>query len=712
MLTLKCQNFNFGNFAKSDFFCKSYILTNAKYRDLGSLLLILGIKGNIYESSKIADILQEIASHEYFRQKEKKINISRKFEFVLNKINQAFAALAESGHVEWVNKLNLAFAAISDSQIQFTYTGDIKILLFRNGILLNLICDLKNTAQSPVKVFSNIISGTLRKNDKLIFATSEFFNYFSEDSLKKIIQNSFDEACTKLQNTFLHQKENIFPVSLIFAEILDKNAVKSSKPKPLKLKSLYPNLAELNDLEASSKRLSYDHKLKNNLTVWLNQAKNYLVKALATIKIIFNKIFSKFKTKKQKEIKKNASFLQSQKEKTFTSLNLNQLKTKFTPFLKTLAGKFNKLPKTSKLFFITSCIFALAFVISIARQADIQKETKRDSQFDQLFKEASEKEKMASDALIYQDFDKAKNLLMEAKSILEKDIIQSNKEKSKDVDSLLSKINEQFDKIDKKIFVKEPILLAESSTKIENLLGLDDVIYSYDSETNVIYQLEEKTKKLGTIFSESKNVGYFKKAAVNSTKKSLLFLTDTPEIVEFDLSTKELENLDITFENGNNVKEIAIYNDRLYTLDTNTNQIFKHTRTISGYSKGIEWMKESDIDLKNVISFAIDGEIYTLSQDGNVQKFLNGKKEDFKLAELSLPLSSPTKIFTLAEQQFIYILDPKNNRLVVFEKKSGELKNQYISDVFTDLKDIYVNEEAGKIYLLCGQKIFGITLEK
>jgi serine/threonine protein phosphatase PrpC len=681
--------------------------------------VILNIGGNAQESAKIADILQEIAKREYYRKKEgESLNISKNFESTLNKINQAFAALAESGHVEWVNKLHLGLVAIYNHQIQFTHTGNIKILLLRDKILINLIQKSK-TEQTPIKIFSNIVSGSLQKNDKLFFATDEFFDYLSEDNLKKIIFNSSpDEACTKLQNVLSSQGKGVSPISVIFAEISpETDAAISKKHKTnetSRMVSIYPDLDDLNSLEKPENIFPKNNKIENKTNVWINKIFGFFVIGFSKIKKLFNKLLLRLKNKGQAEIeeKETDSTRPTDENSKFASSPKN-IKNKLQYFSQNLIKKFNKLPRTSKIFFVASCILVVAFLASTLHQADKRSATKKSNRFEQLLNEAYEKEKMASDALIYQDFNKAKDFLVEARSILENETIKSNKEKRGDVDLLNNKINEQFDKVDKIIRVQEPILLAESTAKIGRLLGLDESIYMYDPETNTIFELNEEAKKIRTISSESKNIGYFKNAAANLTKKSLIFLTDTPEVAEFDLSKKEIENLDITFANDDQeIKEINLYNDRLYLLDSKSNQIFKHTRTISGYSKGIGWIKEGDVDLKNAASFAIDGEIYILNQDGSVLKFSNGVKEEFTLASPSKPLDSPTKIFTLTDQNFLYILDPKNNRVVVFDKKSGELKNQYISDAFVDLKDTHVNEEAGKIYLLCGQKIFGTSLEK
>ncbi|HAZ16955.1 MAG TPA: hypothetical protein DCY49_03565 [Candidatus Jacksonbacteria bacterium] len=98
-----------------------------------------------------------------------------------------------------------------------------------------------------------------------------------------------------------------------------------------------------------------------------------------------------------------------------------------------------------------------------------------------------------------------------------------------------------------------------------------------------------------------------------------------------------------------------------------------------------------------------------LLPSGNIIKYLSGKPETFVLSKIDPWFSSPTRIVTNADMKNIYILDPQSKRLVVITK-SGEVINQYTSNVFDDLRDVVIDESKQMAYLLNNKKIYAIAL--
>jgi len=187
---------------------------------------------------------------------------------------------------------------------------------------------------------------------------------------------------------------------------------------------------------------------------------------------------------------------------------------------------------------------------------------------------------------------------------------------------------------------------------------------------------------------------------------SAFFYQPEKKFFNFDLKEDILKQREAVLnENETGIDDLALYNQKLYILDTGSNQIFKHLPAESGYSRGTPWIKDNT-DIKNAVSFAIDGSIYLARKNGEINKFDNGKKTEFSYS-LDPALASPTKIWTSPESSYIYILEPAEKRLVVLDKE-GKLKVQYVSGQFNDLKDFVVQEKEKEIYLLSANQIFGI----
>ena len=72
-------------------------------------------------------------------------------------------------------------------------------------------------------------------------------------------------------------------------------------------------------------------------------------------------------------------------------------------------------------------------------------------------------------------------------------------------------------------------------------------------------------------------------------------------------------------------------------------------------------------------------------------------------------LESPTRLFTNDQTNFIYILEPKQKRIVVLDK-TGNMAAQYYSDTFNNLQDFSLDETNKKIFLANDNKIYSFNL--
>ncbi|MGB4253853.1 MAG: hypothetical protein WBJ22_01925 [Minisyncoccales bacterium] len=111
------------------------------------------------------------------------------------------------------------------------------------------------------------------------------------------------------------------------------------------------------------------------------------------------------------------------------------------------------------------------------------------------------------------------------------------------------------------------------------------------------------------------------------------------------------------------------------------------------------WFKERKAG-KEGVSVAIDGNIYLLQQNGIVKRFSAGAlKEEIASPNVFPKIKNATKIFTSPNNNYLYILEPEEKRVIVTNKK-GELIVEYQSEKFEDLIDLWVTPQDKKIYLL------------
>lgn len=682
-------------------FLKSYIYEPKTHKEkkYGKVLAVFEIGTEQNKAQELFETITSLLRKEYYKEQK---NIGANFEIALNKINEALANLAQKGEVDWIGKLNVSLVGIKERSIILSCSGRAKIILLRGKDLIDISEGVASKSPSPVKIFTNIVSGDIQPQDKLILCSLPLFEVIPQEKLKKVQEISCDMAYSYLREELSNINSAALIVEIKKAEI-PREAEGLKKVKPT-LGIRYPSL-EIEEKGDEEKAPLEPQRQKEKLTELAGTTGKFIRGGIAGASQVFRKVSG--------VIEKGKPSGGITKSQTVFCIKWEE----FKKFFKDIPRNFRRLPKTSRIFFVAALMLLVLFCGSIAALSCKRKEGAKLVQYEDLLSSARDKEKAAQDALIYKDEEKAKTLLVEAKSLVDEILNEErvSKKQRQEAESLLSTIQTNIDKTEHIIKIAEPQVLAnfeemEPALDLQRLVGIKDKVYSFNPDTNAILGLDEENRQLVTLPVPSFDIGHLLLAASIKDKDKIVFYTDTSHVAELDIEENKLEKIEIEFaHHDQNIKDIAIYLDKVYLLDIAHNQIYKHSRTISGYSRGQAWLNK-EINLENAQSLAIDGHIWVLTSDGTILKFLTGELQEFTLEQLTTPLDCPTKIIISLDLENLYIVDSKNKRIVAFDKE-GELINQYVSDSFNDLKDIYINEKEDKMYLLCGKKIYGIGLE-
>jgi hypothetical protein len=158
------------------------------------------------------------------------------------------------------------------------------------------------------------------------------------------------------------------------------------------------------------------------------------------------------------------------------------------------------------------------------------------------------------------------------------------------------------------------------------------------------------------------------------------------------------------------VQAIRGYVGNLYILDPKANQVWRYLPNWSGYDTEMKGILEG-AQIGDARDFAIDGNIYVLTESGRVWKFVEGVGAEFDLRALDKPLNRPTAIVTGATARGVYVADPNNQRIVVFDKE-GRFQRQLVSESFSGLTALAVDEALGKFWFIAGKKLYWAPLPK
>ena len=291
----------------------------------------------------------------------------------------------------------------------------------------------------------------------------------------------------------------------------------------------------------------------------------------------------------------------------------------------------------------------------------------------------------------------------EAKEILETNFFRA------EALALLDKIQETRDSINNTIRLSDVTPYVDLSEKRENieaigLLNMDSNFFAY--EYNALYEvildqvLDPKTiddTEVVMAGSAMEDMGI------------LVLLTQSGRIIEYDEGQFRFASTeDESWKPG---IDLAAYGKYIYMLSPSTNQIYKYSRLRSTYSTATEY--NSDAEIQDAISFAIDGNIYVLKKGGEIIQLFKSKLQDFEIEDLATDITEATKLYTSPELDGLYILDPVNKRVTIIQKDvglGGRYQGQIYFDDLEDVQDIYVEKNENKLYLLTKKEIFEVDI--
>jgi len=256
--------------------------------------------------------------------------------------------------------------------------------------------------------------------------------------------------------------------------------------------------------------------------------------------------------------------------------------------------------------------------------------------------------------------------------------------------------------------------LSEKRSDVDALgiISFDDeeksYIYDYNGLYNIILSLVESPLTISDTESVIKGVRM-------DDKDVIIFYTQSGKIIEYKNGNFSLA--DTKDEIWRNAVDLGVFKKNLYLLDPALSQIWKYTRLNDGYSTSKEYVKDSNLDLTDALSMAIDGSVYILKKNQEIYQLYAGNKKEFQIKDLpENVLQGTSKIFTLIDQKYLYLLDSENNRVIVIEKGGdsgvGRYIKQYIFDDIDPIKDLYVDPIEKTLYVINRQFLYKIDISE
>ncbi len=535
------------------------------------------------------------------------------------------------------------------------------------------ISQISETPERGEELFLNILNGQVSIEDTIILTTRRVLRYMTSNQLIDIFSRSnFSQSSKSLRQELSNAGEEDFLVTIIGIGKTDETPAAGFLSRVMqKKKKSVPS-------PSNTPKESESLAIKTNASV----------------------------------IKEEVNTEESIAPEPHSKKTIHQPIPNPSDFIKDLFSKikrsnWNALSNSQKLVPIAGLLFGV-FIIVITVQLLWNFESEETLQLREQLSIARESLQQADTFLLQGDRPQAAEYLKKSKSAVQSILKSKSKNFRSDAQFLLADIQEKQLQVENARKVT-PHLLADLGVKNDavdpiGIMELKGNLFVFDFKN--IYKTIRNIVEKGFPISEKENIiaGVSRK-----DQNTILFVTDGPRIIEYrDGVISPMNTSDGTWKRG---LDIQPYGRFSYILDPVENQIWKYERRRDKYSGAIPYNQGAD--LSRAISFAIDGAIYLLNDDGTIQKLFRGEKVKYNFRDLpSVGFEGKNlKIFTRTDLDFLYVLDPDNARVLVFVKgdRFATYKKQVLFDI-PNARDFSVDELGQRINLLIDDKIYEFSL--
>lgn len=689
----------------------------------------------------LLDTIAATIRDEYYRDPRRDMLTS--FEAALTAANVRLAAYATRGESDWLTNLQGTVAVFRDRMLHLSRVGSSSLFLARRGHLTDIGEGLSDpNVRNPKAAFTNIASGTVAEHDSLALTGTQLFRFLPRDRLGTFLIGKHPRDVVSSLRDLIAESADPIAFATVFVRFTRAPIVLPAPrsfggvgPAP---GGIYPSKLDVGPtLREDSRRPRVLPRTPLRIKQrWHERARTLgrraLVLAWMTVTTKMAPIIARAgragaRTAKSALATTSAS-AKGLLAKTGTAGSGRErphfvqlvrrpgtLVTKARAAPRQLRVSMAGWPRSTKIFSLLTLVLAVLFVGSLLLLRQKRAEDAAIRGASEQLQGARVKKDAADAALIYDNTDQARQLLQEARASAT--AVQQGAFYHAEATALLTAIQATEDTTERIMRVTEPARVGDFRSvapdgRTTGLAVVGTNLFAFHPETNAIFRLSIENGETTTVSQRSQGIGYFRAVTPLTAEQMLLFTTDAPGLALFDAARGDLlkQDVDALPENTKEIRALATFGSRLYLLLPETKQIYGYSKTLAGFSGGTPWLKDAKIAADRAVGMGVDGYIYLLMDDGKITKLLKGAPVDFAQSALTTPLKAPTRLVINDTLKFLYVLDPAEKRVVVYDT-TGKLSRQLVFPFAQDLRDITVGGKDEILYALEGTSVFKVPLK-
>ena len=698
---------------KQEGLVRSYLLTAPK--DQGTVFAVirfLGKEDNI--RTRIADAIQERISG-----LEKTLtesgNIPRRFEQFLQALNQDISTISNEEKLIPFSDIHVILGVLKDKQLFVSGVGNLHALFMNRTakqrfVIYELDKQLQvQEEQTWDKLFSTVLDGELHPGDIFYIANRVSARDISLAELQDILVTLPPSGA--LQRISQHLSPKSVYTSVCFQITEPSRGGAPAKVNPM------TSVEHLGKTKEETEQLLGEqepdigrtiHRLMKPLLQALSapgtKGSQSIIKRLLHLVIRTLMIVFTYTVKGVSWILKSLWHVITHIPQIYKR-GSGMIKQEPTPKqrMQNAIGKFNDLSRPTKIASFGFVGVLAIIIVSVRVLNGYQAHQAEQASQTLIITSIEEKQTEAQARLIYDDDDEARQLISEAFALLE--TLPSSTDSSV-IDGLRNDLQTVLLSIQGIEPVSVTTIASLSSDQpdstLVDLFKIDETLYALSQEQS-LYDIDELSGAFVQLELTASSVDSIVIVG-NESDTSFLTIDANQQLGRGSLIDNALTPIVSGVNDLASVEDLLTYNEALYVLTADGDQIIKMRARGDGYEAGTSWVTSSTSSLNDARSITIDGDVYVLTSE-QILKYRSGREQGFTHETIDPSLSNPIDIWTDTESSYIYILDPGEQRVIVIDK-DGDLIAQYRADEIAGATSMVVQEDQHRILVATNTILF------
>lgn len=634
-------------------------------------------------------------------------------ETVLESLNLFLPTAVPKYTDRWLEHISMLVAVSDNGQIHFSAIGAINSYIMQDSRLSLIAPGAREI--NPLKIFSSVTSGVLNPGDVMLFTTPPLIDYFADAKLRATLHSMSPSAAVRTLETQL----SAVPAHVTFTSVIIKFTTDYDRvaPRPQRAPIAQTVPDDVVDLRSQTETedrrpggFSAPSRMSGQRTARYQRPTHYsrLPRSLSDTHWLLrliqlagrNLLFYLWLVGRVLDFllrvlwRSCLSLIRPSRRQAVEAEMVTQTET----WIKRWRLRWFNLQRLQRAIIVLLAVLIFAYVhILIFRSQELQ--FKRSANvFNETLLTVSQKKQEADSAILYKDEQQAEALYVEIGSLLH-GLVPHNQDEEKEVARYLEENNRNLNTVRHINYITSPLVFSDLSQLAGPMLYLtiagNDVYFA--SGTDIYRWQGNQSKKLSTAPEPIRALLAAGNQVYSVTNGHIYTVNGN------DLSDRKLP----AQTDNTSFDQSLIYAGNLYVFDAPHSSIFKYSNS---FNQGSLWLKDETL-LKGVNDFAVDGSIYLATDKAEILKLFRGAKQNFDYHRPNPPLGKASTIYTTGDSKYLYLTDPENQRVIILGK-DGTIKDQYTSSKFDHLTDLTVNAAEDTIYLLNGNMIYLLAVNK